>query len=110
LDKFFLEGIISTSKEAVELARGIKELSERDLVKIQSLGRSAKNGNAVFNHLFERPIINIDEICKLLNLTFPNAQNLVTKLIDKELLFLYKNPKRNRLFFYKEYLDMLVKY
>ena len=106
---FFLEGILSTSKEAVELARAIKELRERDLVKIQSLGRSAKNGNTVFNHLFEKPIVNVDDVSTLLNLTFPNAQNLIKKLIDKRILVLYKNPKRNRLYVYRDYLNILLK-
>jgi Fic family protein len=106
---FFLEGIIITSQEAVQLARKIKELREKDLIKIQSLGRSAKNGNAVFNFLFKKPIININDVGILLNLAYPNAQNLVNKLMDEGILSLYKNPKRNRLYVYKNYLDTLLK-
>ena len=107
--KFFLEGIIITSNEAVELAREIKELRERDLLKIQTLGRSIRNGSEVFNYLFEKPIINTNDVGRLLNLTFPNAQNIINKLIEKNILSLYKDQKRNRLFVYKEYLNTLLK-
>lgn len=107
--KFFLEGIIITSKEAVNLAREIKELRERDLLKIQMLGRSVKNGNILFNYLFEKPILKTNEVGELLNLAFPNAQNIINKLIEKGILSLYKDQKRNRLFAYKEYLNTLLK-
>ena len=106
--KFFLEGIIITSSEAIELARRIIELREKDLSKIHALGRSVKNGNILFNHLFERPIISTNEVGNLLKLKFPNAQNLINKLLEKGILSLYKDQKRNRLFVYRAYLNILL--
>jgi len=107
--ELFLEGIIETSQEGVELARGINELRERDLHKIQSLGRSAKKGDILFNYLFENPVISIEDVCNLLRLKFPNAQNIVNKFLDQNILQYYDNRKRNRLYKYSEYLDILLK-
>lgn len=107
--KFFLEGIIATSQEAVELAREIKDLREIDLYKIQALGRSAKNGNILLNHLFDKPVVSVEDVGNILNLKFPNAQNIINKLIEKKILFLYDDRKRNRLYKYQDYLDILLK-
>ncbi len=107
--EFFLEGIIETSQEGVELAREINELRERDLHKIQSLGRSARKGDVLFNHLFENPVISIGDVSKLLKIKFPNAQNIVNKFMDQGILQFYDNRKRNRLYKYSEYLDALLK-
>jgi Fic family protein len=107
--QFFLDGVISTSKEAVELARDIKLLREKDLHIIQTLGRSAKNGDILFNKLFEKPVVSIDDVCKILNLSVPNAQNLINKFIEKKILHLMNDKKRNRRYGYKEYLDTLLR-
>ncbi|MCK4667424.1 Fic family protein [Candidatus Dependentiae bacterium] len=107
--KFFLEGIVTTSNEAIGLARKIKELRENDLHKIQALGRSAQNGYKLFNKLFEKPIVSVEDVCNIVNLKFPNAQNLINKFIDNETLFLYVKKKRNRLYVYKSYLDILLR-
>ena len=107
--EFFLEGIIETSQEGVELAREINDLREIDLHKIQSLGRSAKKGDILFNHLFENPVVSNDDVINLLNIKFPNAQNIVNKFIDQGILHLYDDRKRNRLYQYSGYLDILLK-
>jgi len=107
--EFFLEGIIETSQEGVNLAREINELRENDLHKIQSLGRSAKKGDLLFNHLFENPVVSIEDVINLLNIKFPNAQNIVNKFIDQEILKFYDDRKRNRLYVYSNYLDTLLK-
>jgi hypothetical protein len=59
--------------------------------------------------LFKKPIISIKDVEILLDIAFPNAQNLVNKLIDNQILALYKNPKRNRLYVYYKYLEILSK-
>jgi Fic family protein len=106
---FFLNGIIKTSNEAISLAREIKKLREDDIYKIQSLGRSAKNGYSLFNKLFERPVVSVEDVCKIVNLKFPNAQNLINKFIENDILFLYNQKQRNRSYVYKKYLDILQK-
>ncbi len=107
--EFFLEGIIETSQEGVELAREINNLRENDLHKIQSLGRSAKKGDVLFNYLFENPVVSIDDVINLLNIKFPNAQNIVNKFIDQGILHFYDARKRNRLYQYSDYLEILLK-
>lgn len=107
--EFFLEGIIETSQEGVELAREINDLRENDLHKIQSLGRSAKKGDVLYNHLFENPVVSINDVVNLLNIKFPNAQIIVNKFIDQGILHLYDTRKRNRLYQYSDYLEILLK-
>jgi Fic family protein len=106
--KFFLEGIVKTSKEGVDLARRINELKEKDVHKIQSLGRSTPKADILLMELFSSPIISIDDVCKIVDLTFPNAQKLINRFIDLEILYSYNAKKRNKLFFYQNYMDILL--
>jgi len=104
--KFFLNGIIETSKEAVTMARKIQELRENDLIKISDLGRTANNSIVLFNQLFDKPTITIEEVSKKVGIAYSNANNLVEKMIELDILCLLGEKKRNRVFVYKNYLDI----
>ena len=106
--KFFLNGVIETSKEAVELARRIQEIRERDLEKIQNFGRTANNAYTIFNKLFDKPAITVEDVKNIVNLSFPNANSLVEKLIEAGILELFGEKKRNRVFIYKDYLNIFA--
>ena len=90
--KFFLEAVIEISKEAVELSRKIIELRERDRKKIAYLGKSAKPALLLLERLYNQPFI--------------TANNLIKKFLKLGVLKEWGNRKRNRVFFYEEYLNL----
>ena len=104
--KFFLEGIIETSKEAVDKARKIKALREIDTVKVQSLSRISDNAIKLYNHLFNKPTVSIDDVCKLLELSYPNAKKMIDKFINLGILKLFVERKRNKIYVYNDYLQL----
>jgi Fic family protein len=100
--KFFLAGVREVSNSAAKSAREILHLREthRQLVK--------GNANALrlLDHLFERPVITNGYVQKLLNVSFPTASGLVSKLEAHGLLQEVTGSKRNSLYRYEPYLSI----
>jgi len=104
--KFFLEGIIQTSKEAIDMARAISQLKENDLRKISLLGRVSENALTVYEGLFDKPTITIDEIMNKLDVSNATAGRLAEKLIEIDVLENIMDRARNKVFVYKKYIDI----
>lgn len=104
--KFFLEGIIETSKEAVIKARKIKELRETDTIKIQALSRISEKALKLYNSLFNKPTVSIEDACELVELSYPNAKKMIDKFIDLGILKLLVERKRNKIYVYKKYIEL----
>lgn len=107
--KYFLTGIIETSKEATNLARDIVTLRENDIKKINALGRVSENAMIVYEGLFDKPTISIEEIINKLGISPASAGRLVDRLLEIGLLANIDNRKRKRVFVYKGYLDIFNK-
>lgn len=105
--KFFLTGVYETAKEAAETARRIVELREAHRSHItEHFGRVAGNGLKVLEHLYERPIINVQDIQRLTGVSFPAANNLMNKFVEHHLLAEITGNARNRRFRYGPYIDL----
>lgn len=57
--KFFLNGIIETSKEFTNMAREISTLRENDIRKISGLGRISENAMTIYEGLFDKPTVSM---------------------------------------------------
>lgn len=107
--KFFLAGVNGVSQEATETARMIVGLREDHRRKIvNSFGRSAGSGLQILETLFERPIINVNEIANKLNITFAAANNLVQRFSDAGILIETTGQQRYRLFSYEPYISLFA--
>lgn len=104
--KFFLTGIIQTSKEAVEIARNITELKNNDIKKISSLGRLSESALTIYESLFSKPTIRIEEVSKLLNVSVSTAGRLLNKLVGEDILKNLNNKKKDKIFVYQKYIDI----
>ena len=105
--RFFLRGVIEVSGEAAETTRSILALREhhREAVADQ-LGRTAGNGHRVLEALYNQPVISVDEVSALTGVTYPVANNLVTRMVAAGILHEFTNRKRNRKFIYRDYVDL----
>lgn len=104
---FFLRGIAETSRQATETVRDILRLREthRTLVT-EHLGRAAGNGQRVLEHLYQHPIMAVQEVQQLTGTTYPAANQLVARLVKVGILTEITGQARNRRFMYSSYIDL----
>lgn len=107
--KFFLTGVIDTAKEAVDIARDIAVLREEDLRKISSLGRTSENAMSIYEGLFDKPTISIEEAKTKLDISIATSSRLLDRLCEEGILSSLDNRKRKKIFVYKKYIDAFNK-
>ena len=108
--KFFLKGVVTVAKEAIETSDRIIDLREKDMQKVSSLGRASKNAIVLLKNLYKLPIINVRKIQEVTNLSREASNRLVKRFIRLGLLHpKEKGKKYGRMFVYKEYLDLFEK-
>lgn len=107
--KFFLNAIKESADESIETIKKLSELHDKNIKKIDSLGRASKNARTVFDYLEQNPIIDIGKTAEELNLAFSTVSLAVNRLIDEGILIQTNNANRNRVFSYEDYLEILRK-
>lgn len=104
---FVLRGIIEVSGQATETARRILSLREDHRRAItDSLGRAVGNGHRVLEHLYQHPIVSVNEVQRLIGTTYPAANDLVARLVNSGILRECTGKARNRRFIYQSYVDL----
>ena len=104
--KFFLSGIIETSKKGVETFNGIFDLKESVDIKLKKLKSREGNARRLMDYLFKRPIINAKTAEEVLSLSGPTVYKLLKDLNDMGVLEIYKGVLRGRVYYFKEYIDL----
>jgi Fic family protein len=107
--RFFLTGVAEVSAEATDTARQILTLREQHRIAIADrLGYAAGNGHRVLEHLFEHPIVSVNEVSDLTGTTYAAANHLVARLSDLGLLVEITGQARNRRFRYDPYIELFA--
>ena len=105
--KFFLTGIIQTSKTAVLTLQKIIEL--KDTVtreKIHFMGKRTRQASILLHKLFSKPLVNIKEVQLITGLSPKAANALVQVFIEKSILKETTKNQRNRQFIFDDYLKL----
>jgi Fic family protein len=107
--KFFLRGIKEVSIEATETARRIVTLRERHRsLIIERFGRVAGNGLRILETLYSKPIINVAYIERITGLSYPAANQLMSKFTRHGILREITGQIRNRRFRYDSYIELFT--
>ncbi len=105
--RFFLLGVWETAEQGAAASRTILQLFREDRQRIEELGRSASSALRVFSQLQATPLLSISRIAETSELSTPTVvtavNNLETLGIARELT----GRKRDRLYVYGNYLDVL---
>ncbi|UCD15111.1 MAG: Fic family protein [Candidatus Omnitrophota bacterium] len=105
--KFFLKGIIYIADEAAQTSHKIINLQNEDKAKIDKIYKKSSKIILLHERLFDRPIVSVKDIVKIMNVTFPTADDICKKLINLNILKEITGKERNRMFAYKNYIDIL---
>jgi len=105
---FFLDGVIDIANEAIDIVDKITLLRDKNVVKIQKLGkRASESASLVLPKLYGQPIVNIGVIQKWTGFTRAGAQTVVDRFIEMGILSpKNKDVKYGQSYIYKEYVDV----
>jgi Fic family protein len=105
--KFFLVGVIETSKESIQVFKDIIALKARiESEKLPSLGSKIENGHKLLKYLFQTPIVDGKFVAEYLNVSVATANRLINQLIELGILTELTGYKRNRKFIFREYFNI----
>lgn len=106
--KFFLNGVHEVALEASRTSRTIVDLRERHRNEIMEKLPASASSNAMklLEHLYYRPVINVDTAKQILGVSYPNANKTVANLEKLEILKERTGRQRNREYAYQSYLDI----
>jgi Fic family protein len=85
--EFFLDGVIETAQEAIEIAGEIRKIRDNDMKKIQELSkRESVSSMKVLNYLFENPIISVKNIMEVTEFSRTGSQKVIDRFIKMGIL------------------------
>ena len=93
----------------MEIARNITAIREEDLKKINAMGRTSENALVIYEGLFHKPTISIEEATKKLDVSVATSGRLLERLCEESILSNLDNRTRKKVFIYKRYIDVFSK-
>lgn len=104
---FFAEAVIVTAIQAVETAQQLLDLSKRDRATISGIGRAAASALLIHRALMERPIATSNWLVEKTGITPATANKALGHLEELGIVKELTAQKRNRLFSYADYIDIM---
>ena len=106
-NRYFLEGVTTIADEAVESAREIFALVSTDRSRALAVPRSSIMSARLFELLPSHPVLSVARTMELLDTTRPTAARAVDRLLEAGVLAETSQRKRDQVFAYQAYLDIL---
>jgi Fic family protein len=104
--KFFLIGIIETSKKGIDTFDQILQLQKVSEIKINKLGSRAANAQKVLNYLYQRPIVNSAIVGEITGLSVASAYKLAHDMEQLEIVREVTGAQRGKLYLFDSYLAL----
>lgn len=104
---FFLQGVRDTADQAARMAGKIAKLFQADKEKIERFGRGAASALLVYRYAQVNPLFSIRNAAREAKVSFPTASAAVTRMTEAGILRESSGKRRDRLFLYERYLDLL---
>jgi len=105
---FFVEGVKEMAEDAVKAAKALLNVSNEDQARIEQLGRLSGSCLQVHHALKRRPVNSIAGLSRDTGLSLPTVTTVLRKFGEIGLVRETTGRKRNRVFTYSRYLDILV--
>lgn len=104
--KYFLEGVRSTSENAIQTFKHIIQIRTEVEHKIISLGKKQALAKSFLQFLYGKPITDANDVAKDLNINISTALRLIENFIKLEILIEVTGFKRNRIFAFDDYIKL----
>ena len=104
---FFLVGVEQTATGAVQTARRLVDLFQRDSQRVQAGGRGAATVLRLLEALSQRPLSSLRQMGQQAGISFPTAAKAMLTLVDLGIARELTGQRRNRVFVYDAYLNIL---
>lgn len=106
--KFFLNGISETSQNVVELSNKILELQRKnnELLNKAKSGYSMK-ARTLLDKIYVSPVFSVNKAKELCGVSYNTAKTIIQKFVDLGIIIEKPEIKRDRKFYFKEYIDLL---
>jgi len=105
--EFFLEGIYKSAMQAIQTANLINKLFEKDIAKLEKIGRARFACMQVLEYMKLLPQVNVAMLAKELNITAPTARHALELMRKLDILVEVSGKKRDKIYVYRKYLDIL---
>jgi len=106
---FFLEAVSAAAKDSLATVEKLSALHEGNIERLPVTARKNDNVRRVFDYIEQYPIIDIKRTASDLEVSYNTVSTAVGKLVQAGILKETTNASRNRVFSYKEYLNILRK-
>lgn len=105
---FFVDAVAEVAAKAVDTAKQLNELLSNDKQRLSTLGRISGSASQLLDALFKQPIANINKLAELSGLT-PATIGKALDAMEQQLDIVHEitNQKRNRVYAYRAYIDIL---
>jgi len=104
--KFFLNGIIETSKSSIKTFDKIIKLKEKCENKLSKIGKKAANGKRLLELLYSKPKINSKTVSDELKISVVSANGLIKAFVEIGILEEKTGFNRNRYYVFEEYVKI----
>ena len=105
--EFFADGVRETAESAVQTARRLVDLFQRDRQKIQAIGRAAGSALRVHDALQRRPLATSAGLRKATGLSVPTVITALEALGRLHIVREVTGRRRNRVYSYAQYMRIL---
>jgi len=104
---FFAEAVAATASQGVESINKLAKMAEMDKASIAALGRAAFSAGQIHAALLERPIVTAAWLAEKTGLTVATVNKALANLEKIHVVRQLNDSKRNRLFAYGQYMEIL---
>jgi Fic family protein len=106
--QFFLKAVSETADSATKCGREIIMLRDRLTKEVQERLRGKAYGIELLDYLFAHPIIRINDVKDLLEISYPTAKDLIDGFINMGILSPKSETKlRNKSYSFRQYINLL---
>ena len=107
--RFFLESIIKTSEERIDVISQIETIQNKNIKLIEEKIKNPIKHRELFDKLLKYPKITVNETERSLKVKYQVANKIIQDLVKLNILKTENENKRNRVFIFKEYSDLIFK-
>lgn len=105
--KFFLEVVTHTAKNATNKIEQLSKLIEQDRKKIADERYRSSTAKNIYEFLLSQPLVTVKGLVKHFDIGFVTINNAIKQLEGLGIVVQTSRGKRNRVFSYKKYLEIL---